>query len=224
MTFAAGNVGQAFSLDGVNDYVRVPQSVTLDPGTGSFTLAAWIRTSAMTDPQDIFSKYECGLSCPSTANSAYDLYLSASGTPHFDMRDSDGAAFQTISGSSSVADGAWHLVAASKDMAAGTMNLYADGALVASSPLGSGANGRIGDDDGEPDPLIIGAQYVGGSSALTNFFSGRIDEAMYFNRALTPAEILSVSNSATTGLCRCTDVDGDGYGSQGGASCPNGTQ
>jgi hypothetical protein len=43
-TFAPGMVGQAFSFDGVDDYVSIPQSANLPVrGTNSFTIDAWVN-------------------------------------------------------------------------------------------------------------------------------------------------------------------------------------
>jgi len=69
--FAAGTVGQAFGLDGATGFVQVPHNPSLDPGTGSFTIDAWIKTTSL-QTQAVVSKYECGGSCPSfVANSYY---------------------------------------------------------------------------------------------------------------------------------------------------------
>src|SRR3954468_16637979 len=43
-TFAAGRVGQGFSLDGDNDYVSVPDSPALY-SAGSFSVDAWAKTA-----------------------------------------------------------------------------------------------------------------------------------------------------------------------------------
>jgi hypothetical protein len=61
--FAPGVVGQAFSFDGVDDYVQIPHNANLDPGTGSFSLDAWIKTTQATGVQWIVTKYECGQTC-----------------------------------------------------------------------------------------------------------------------------------------------------------------
>ena len=48
-TFATGLVGQAFSLDGVNDYITIPRSTNLQPA--QITVTAWIKaSSAQPDP------------------------------------------------------------------------------------------------------------------------------------------------------------------------------
>ena len=57
-TFAAGKVGQAFSFDGVNDYVSVPDDSSLSFGDGlsdgQFSVSAWIFKE--TDTMPIASK------------------------------------------------------------------------------------------------------------------------------------------------------------------------
>jgi plastocyanin/peroxiredoxin len=47
-TFAEGIVGQAFSLDGVDDYLAIPHHADYDFGSGSLTVSALIRTEATT--------------------------------------------------------------------------------------------------------------------------------------------------------------------------------
>ncbi len=42
-SYAAGKVAQAFKLDGVDDYVSVPNDASLNFGTGNFSLDAWIK-------------------------------------------------------------------------------------------------------------------------------------------------------------------------------------
>ncbi len=44
--FAPGRVGQAFSLDGSDDFVEIPDSPSLNPS--SFTIQAWIKTTQTT--------------------------------------------------------------------------------------------------------------------------------------------------------------------------------
>jgi hypothetical protein len=52
LTFAAGEVGQAFSFNGVDGNVQVPASATLDVGQGAgLTIEAWINpVNTATEP------------------------------------------------------------------------------------------------------------------------------------------------------------------------------
>src|SRR5437764_3427761 len=48
-TFAPGEVGQAFSLDGIDDRIDVADNPNLNPGTGSFTVDAWVFKTRLQD-------------------------------------------------------------------------------------------------------------------------------------------------------------------------------
>lgn len=57
-TFASGKVGQAFSLDGVNDYILIPNTGGIYDfdQTESFSWDAWFRTAGSNNLQTILSK------------------------------------------------------------------------------------------------------------------------------------------------------------------------
>src|SRR5829696_4763628 len=59
-TYDAGKVGQAWSFDGVDDHVVIPDAPTLYPGLGPMTIDAWIRT---TTGGVVAQHYECGGDC-----------------------------------------------------------------------------------------------------------------------------------------------------------------
>ncbi len=194
-TYASGQVGQAFSLDGLSGAVQVPHSAALDPGTGSFTIDAWVNTTKATGTQTVVSKYECGQTCPSNATSLYFLYING-GKVAGQLRSSGapggaaGPSGQFLQGTRfEVADGISHHIAMVRDMATSELRLYVDGQLDTSAPLIADARGAIRDDDGEADPLLIGSVLVGGTTNKTNFFSGFIDEVDFFPRALSVSEI-----------------------------------
>src|SRR5438552_4911870 len=106
-TFTAGKVGQAFSFDGVDDYVRVPDNPNLYPGAGSFTVDAWIKTR---QAGEIIVHYECGGSCAGGADSIYALSVDPNGKLVGDLRDSTFAS-QELTSTTVVADNIFHHVA-----------------------------------------------------------------------------------------------------------------
>src|SRR2546427_4543298 len=60
VTFVPGKVGQAFSFDGVNDYVSFGNTAG-NFGTSDFTIEFWIRTTASHSSDSILEKWPtCG--------------------------------------------------------------------------------------------------------------------------------------------------------------------
>ena len=58
--FASGEVGQAFRLDGVNDFISVPASASLNVGTGSgLTFECWMRPEN-TSVQQVIAEWNNG--------------------------------------------------------------------------------------------------------------------------------------------------------------------
>jgi len=208
-TFAPGKVGQAFSLDGVDDFVQVAHNANLDPGTGSFTIAAWVNKTPSSGQGVIVSKDECGQQCISFVSSSYYIMLvTKGGRFQVRLRDSDPREeIQILTAPTIIADGNFHHVVMQRDMAASELRVYIDGALDRSAALSPGATGAIMDNDGEPDPLIIGATVCCGRTTKQGFFSGLIDEVQFYNRALAQSEIQALCSEANPDQA---DLDGDG--------------
>jgi hypothetical protein len=188
--FTAGHDGQAFSFDGNDDYVSVPD----DPShyfTGSFTLDAWAKTSTSTGPGQIATYYDCAQDCPSnTANSVYEIEI-RDGHGWGNVRDSDAGGTgsdQQITGGPAIADGAFHHVALIRDVEAGKLSLYVDGVVAAEQNLGPAADGPIQNDDGQPDPITFGAQLEGGTSTPIEELTGAVDDVRLWNGAEYPAQ------------------------------------
>ncbi|MFH0780169.1 MAG: LamG-like jellyroll fold domain-containing protein [Parcubacteria group bacterium] len=200
--FAPGKVAQAFSFDGVNDYVKVPDSSSLNFGVGSgFSIDAWIKTRKQ-DFQSIIDKREA----PGNQNTrGYHLYL-YKGLLGFQMADAS-APSPTCSNNpltssctnwvsqSQLADGQWHHVAVTVlrgSITGGT--LYVDGMPV----LIFDPTVRIKSLANKADLLIAKHQF----STSANYFSGNIDEIEIFNRAITAAHVQSIYNAGSAGKCK----------------------
>src|SRR6476620_11612191 len=187
--YTAGVVNKAFSFDGAS-YVAAPSAASHYP-SGSFTAELSAKTAVADDRQMFMSIYECANSCPSGgANSDIDLELVSGGFPDGFVRDSDAGGAeqggQEITGSQSFADGAFHRYVLIRDVEANKLALYVDGIEVAEEDLDPGAAGPLGDDDGEADPLTIGAYIIGGSSTPNGLVNGAVDEVKLYTGTLYP--------------------------------------
>jgi Concanavalin A-like lectin/glucanases superfamily/HYR domain len=172
-TFATGMVAQAFSLDGVNDRVDVPDADNLDIPS-QITIDAWIRPNALGGT--IVNK-------------------STDGKPDGYVLDTFGGnvrfifGSQSLSGSTTLQTGVFTHVAATYDFS--TLNVYVNGVL----------DGTLSAEEliALPNnvPLRIGANQVGGS-----LFNGLIDEVEIFDRALSAQEIQSIVDAGSSGKCK----------------------
>ena len=192
-TFAPGKVGQAFSFDGIGDYVRIPNVPAFNPANG-FTVAAWIFPTADRH-QAIVGKW--GDTSLWINQRAYNLTALPGRRLGFGITDDahqGDSAFHAFSSPPDViALNAWNHVAGVYDRATGARQLYANGALVAEliKPPISLTN-SIAD-------LTLGVVL---NSPLDSFlyFEGRIDEVELYNRALTPVEIQTLNDAAVVSL------------------------
>ena len=191
-TYAPGKVGQAFSFATTSDYVSVPDHPALNFGTGSFSIDAWVRTTAQHTV--VVSKTSGG-----TSSNPVGYYLRVSGNA-IAYGLADGSQYWAGAAITSVAlnDGQWHLLAATFQRGTpSTILFYADGNHVGTAtsnsinPTGSVTN---------TDPLLMGR-----SSALPSLgFPGEIDELELFNRILTPVEITALYSAGSNGKCKPT--------------------
>lgn len=174
LTYAAGKVGQAFSLNGTTAYVQVPNSPSLNP-TGKISILAWINPTGTNVTTRVVDKHTAG---------GTDGYLLGVATNHLQLK----IGTQLLNGRATVPLNAYTFAAGTFD---GTsLKLYVNGVLdtnlafTASIPTNALA-------------LRLGADLSTGS-----LFKGVIDEVMLFNRALTAAEIQSIYNAGTNGSCK----------------------
>lgn len=171
-TFAPGFVGQAFSLDGVNRYIEVPDSPSLSI-TGPLTLEARININSNAFQQAIIEKYDV------PGRNGYLLRLNAAGKIQASICNPS-TCTPLATGATTVSTGTWHHVFAVYDGA--TIKVYLDGALD-----GSVSTSFILTDGAAS--LKIGAR---GDDANTRLY-GLIDEVKIYNQALTGLEVQALS-------------------------------
>ncbi len=186
----AGNQRSLLLTTG-NDLVQIPDSASLSVG-GAFTLSAWINTNATlpsANQQGILEKFEYN---GTQFVNGFTFRLTTNGYLSFSVLDAVGPPFGITTAPRVVPLSAWVHVAGVYDPALASQNLktYVNGALDPSTgnytnPPGNGASN-----------MHIGADYG------SNQFSGNIDEARVYNRALTLEEVnvLRTGQPAPTNL------------------------
>ena len=117
------------------------------------------------------SRHEAGGCCGGAA-SYYSLHMNE-GEARIHVRDSP-SVLQILTGSEvNVADGAWHSIVGTRDIASNTLNLFVDGQHFSTSLL---ATGSIHNQDGKSDSLTIGAKTFAGTTkfAWRFYIPGRL--------------------------------------------------
>lgn len=173
-----GKYGSAFKFDGSGDYVSIPDKPFLRPGTGDFTIAAWIKASS-TPPS---SNTYLGIVTKGTDAGSYNFYVDkATGKLKF-KEDRNNIPNISITGAANFLDNAWHHVAAVRR--SGTVYLYEDGVERASTTAFSGF------DFTNTEPVLIGYRGTG-----QYYFDGPIDDVRIYSAGLNSAEIATVMNN-----------------------------
>ena len=191
-TFSAGEVGQAFSFDGISADVKIPASPTLNVGanSGSFTVAGWINPSDVSVPRPVVEW-----------NSATGIYpgvhlwvgLPGPGGLFANIVDSNAADHAFYTSASVLSASVYQYVALTYDETTGVGTLYVNGTAVAQQTLGVFVPQTSFD-------LYFGIRPPSSVGPFTPYI-GAIDEVQVFNRALTATEILTIYASSKHGVC-----------------------
>nr|MBA3543986.1 LamG domain-containing protein [Chthoniobacterales bacterium] len=181
-TFGAGKVSEAFSLDGVDDFVVAAQTPATD---SEITLDAWIFPTTLSNSAIGPVIFEKG----TTLNSRIGLQVTADGQL-CGYLSSD--TFNVCSAAQTIPATQFTHVAITFSNISQEMRLYANGALVAQTT--------------GTDTLLTGTeQFVIGdsqTSGLADNFAGLVDEVEMFDRTLTVEEIKAIYNAGAFGKCK----------------------
>jgi subtilase family serine protease len=176
-SFSTGLIGQAFSFDGVDDYVSINRSIQDD-----FTIEFWLNTTQVVGSDGGQWYAGQGLVDGEVLSVTNDFGVTLlNGKVLFGVGNPD-----TTIRSGFVADGNWHHIAATRLRSLGDMKLYVDGAQVAASTAGTQSLTA-------PPQLTFGIQVDG------HPFQGRLDEVAIYNRPLSPTEIQAIFNAGSAG-------------------------
>lgn len=202
----------SLQFDGVDDYVRVPRSTVLEPGS-TFTIMCWLKRNGnaaeATRWSAMFRKSWMNNTGPTFGSYALQLPQGdysrvAFGTGHA------GTVNDLMTAPGTLLNQTWTHVAAVYEPGAASNNkrIYINGSLVAQSNLTT----PVIYDTAPSGDFFIGSP----SPASGEFFAGWIDDLRLYNRVLTLAEIqtiaagdrLSTFSATTTVTGAALDVNG----------------
>jgi hypothetical protein len=193
--------GKALSFDGIDDYVRVPDSDSLDLTT-SGTLAAWVMipVGAEFEHRGVVAKME-----RSTHKVSYELWFETTNTgpsgtsgPGIRGLAFDGSLPTSAITQQDIRDDRWHHLAFTWN--AGEGIIYVDGQNVTQKTEVGAGGAMVSDFD-----LYIG-RYHYDPDGKWYLLEGSIDEVRIYDRTLSDDEI---SQLATTTIEAGVDIDPD---------------
>jgi PKD repeat protein len=188
-TWVNGKSGKALSFDGVDDYVQIADSPSLELGSSNYTIMAWFKTPSLPSLiYPIVAKMDGW-----GGDSDWQLYVDLYGNVCYQAREWEDLTICTSG--YTYEDGAWHQVAVTKtDEGDSGTALYVDGVLIGTGPGVNIEDGTI--------PIKIGA------NDEPYYFSGTIDEVGIWNRALSAEEIYQSYLGNLTGIWHFNEGSG----------------
>jgi plastocyanin len=173
--FAAGEVGQAFSFNGIDAYVQTPDT-GLPSGSAARTIDFWTKPNVSNARTPvIYGGF--------AASSSFYIILIGNNACIGMWTGGD------VCGSTNVADGNWHHLALTYD-GASTATLYVDGAFETSETR-------------TYNTVLSGRLYIGSTvEGSGEYYNGLVDEVEIFNRGLSASEIQGIVNAGSAGKCK----------------------
>jgi streptogramin lyase len=194
LTYATGEVGQAFSFDGTDDRAQIVDNPSLQ-FTTSLSIEGWVQVNGFPtgtngdDHGEIFFRGD-----DRSGLDPYSLSVEPNGTLNFQVTNASNA---SASVAAPIATGQLIHVAATLDDATGTMSLYENGVVVAQEVTAIRPFQNL---DPTQNPSIAIGNHGGYPNSPHNFpFNGLIDELAVYNRALTPGEVLGLYKAGSSG-------------------------
>lgn len=194
--YGAGKFGGGGNFNGSDDYVQTTaQAATVfGNGSASFTVAAWLKPQTFSGTfwkeVTILGANATVGGCQTSGGLKAEVTDASSATVYFALpldSGADCADISAVSDTTMTTLNEWHHFVGTYDAITKTMTLYKDGSLVGTTTWAG--NGAI---------TWTGSGYIKLSNNYADLYmwSGGMDEARIYNRALSPGEISQLYNYA----------------------------
>ena len=177
-TRGAGRYGGGLSLDGINDYLSIPNTSSLDISGNGLTLSAWLNPAQTSGDSVLLGKF-WGATMTNPYYQ-YGLELDGGARPHFYVGTPSGVLGAQMT--SALPFGQWSHLAVTFD--GSQVQFYVNGALASTVPLTVNITSRGN------------AMRVGADAATQQFYRGMLDDLRVYRRAQTQTEVQADMNAS----------------------------
>ena len=179
-----GFANTAYSFDGVNDFIEILNSASLE--SNNISIGFWVKSSS-----NLFQQIIYKVTPNTAANESYSipLNLTQAGKINFDLKNnncSPGQGWNLFS--TNVTTSNWTYIVLTHDGV--NSKIYQNGQLISNNLANFNANNCQGGN------LLIGATWQ-----YSNCFNGQLDDIGIWNRALTQQEITNLYTASTPPPC-----------------------
>ena len=177
-----------FTYNGSSSQISIPDNAVLEPGSGDWTMEAWIYPTQFTvSAKTVLGKFDSG-------GGSFDIsYAIRQGDGYIRADFSDGSTGFVVSNNYSISLNTWTQMLYVWDQADNTLYTYSNGVQVDTKPI------TISSIRSTTTNLYIGS-YNGGE--YPQYFTGRVGIIRLYNAALSSADVLQNfnANKAVYGL------------------------
>ena len=180
--FTTGKLGQAFSFDGVNDYVSLPPAAL--SLTGDFTISLWVNPTQLRNGQYILTNY----TLRSSDHVRFGWQISTGAGSNITFTWADNNVHQSVTAAVPLFAGVWQLITVVRTTA--TTKIYVNGTISGETTntvsIGYNPNTKVS----------LGAYtyitWSDNTTATRDYFFGLIDDLGVWTRALTSNEVIGL--------------------------------
>ncbi len=188
VSYAAGEVGTSFNLNGTNGYVSVGSGIN----PTQFTLSAWIYLTSYNTTNGFSAIITKIHNVPGHYYMNFEFRVESNGRLHLHIPN--GSSWPYVESATVLSTNQWYFVTGTYD--GSIAKLFINGIQDPNQYSGSYAQ--------DDSSVQIGARLDlddGNVVVLDGFFAGKIDEVSIFNRALTSSEISAIYAAGNAGMC-----------------------
>jgi len=207
LSFATGEAGQAFSFNGMNDFLGILPSPSLNVGTNDgFTVEFWIKPNDISSPRPMVEWGEIAGGPAGVHIWTSVPGLGDAGSLLANMVDASGGNHILATAPGLLNSSNFQHVAVTYDRIAGVTRIFYNGIIAAAQNSGSFV------------PKTSTALFLGRRPGSGYYYSGLMDEVTLYARALNAADIQAIYVAGSTGkTCAPPEILAQ---PQGASICP----